>query len=223
MTPKRKKVQDYILKYVSEITHKNKNNIQLYEDLFKSMSDKDFNTFMENLRDGKTTLSVVAPNDNSVKITVENNLKIAKKLGLEIFQHLNYTNRENLPDFKSPLKYMVVKMPIKRVAQLLVKKISIPEDNRSIDLTTGQVTGKSQSSKITYPEIQFLAGMQLDNTLKELLKYRGGDLGGANALNASLMKTGRASEKVISQYATGVESTKTLKTYYLGMHIKSTL
>jgi len=220
---KRKKVEEYIIKYVTKITHGDKKNAELYQGLFKSMNDKQFNDFMIKLRDDKVTLSVIVPNGGDVKITVENNFKVAKEIGLEFFQQLKMGATKNMPAYQTPNKYLVYKLPVRRAAQLLTKKISIPKDDKTIDSLTGQVTGKSQSSKLTLPELQILIGMGMKASVKELMKARGGDLGEANALNQLLYKNGQVSQDAISPYSTGVKSTKTLKQYLNAMHIRSTL
>jgi len=218
----RTKTEEFILKYVDKIAPGGANKT-LYSDLFKSMSDKEFDTFMKNLRDNKITLSVIIPNGSNIKVTVANNIKIGRELGYEFFQQLAVTGDKNLPPYLTPNKYLVMKLPIKRAAQLLSKKISIPKDNKSIDLTTGQVTGKSKGSKLTAPEIQMLTGMGMTASVRELLKYRGGDLGSLNAMNLALYRNGSVNSNTLEQYATGVVATKTLKNYWRASHIKSNI
>jgi hypothetical protein len=219
---KRKKAQDYILDMVKKIA-KGPDNYNLYKTLFDNMSDKEFHEFMVRLRDKKITLSVIVPHNDSVKISVENNFKVAKSIGLEFFQHLSFGANGDIPAYITPNKYLVYKLPIKRAAQLLTKKISIPEDDQSINVMTGQVTGKSKSSKLTLPEIQILIGLGLNESIKELVKIRGGDQGAANAYNNLLYKQGYATQEQIEQYSTGVVSTKTLRNFLLGAHIRSSL
>jgi hypothetical protein len=105
----------------------------------------------------------------------------------------------------------------------LNKKISIPENNKTIDSLTGQPAGDSKGAKISYDELQICAGMGLDASMVEMMKYRGGDLGGFRALSAMIARTGSANLNTLSAYASGVESTKTVKTILTGMHLKSTL
>ena len=65
--------------------------------------------------------------------------------------------------------------------------------------------------------------MGLENTINELIRYRGGDRNGFNAYNAMFMRYGSANLKTLEQYSSGVESTKTLKSFLLGMHISNTI
>ena len=215
----RKKTEEYIIRYIDKIA--GKDNKKLYQDMFKSMSDKDFKIFMDNLKKNKVTLSVIDPNTRKSTLSVENNYKVAKELGYDFFQRLTISDKDGIPDYKTPNKYLVMSLPIRRASQLLTKKISIPSDDKSIDLTTGTVTGKSRGSKTTMPELQILAGMGLNESVKELTKYRGGDLGAKHAMSALLMKQGSISQDVLDRYSTGVVSTKTLASYWNASHIRN--
>lgn len=222
-SPKRQQAEKTILHYISRIVT-GKENVKLYEDLFASMTDQDFHQFMLDLQSGKKHLAVIIPNGNkNITADVENNVKLAKELGFEFFQRLKITNSMDLPDHLTPNKYMIIKLPVKRASQLLSKKISIPEHNNSIDTLTGQVTGDSKGSKITNPELQILIGLGLKESLKELMKMRGGDKGEQAAMTQLLIKQGMVTQAQAEQYSTGVISKKTLKSYFNGMGIRSTL
>ena len=219
MTPKRKAAQEYILKYIDKIAPGGQNK-KLYADLFSNMTDKDFDKLMVGLRDEKITLSVIAPHDDSVKISVKNNFNVAKEIGYDFFQRLELVDPDTGTKHLTPTRFLVYRLPVRRTAQLLTKGISIPKNTRKIDMLSGQVTGESRASKITMPETQMLAAMGLTHTLMELHKYRGGDLGAKNAVANILYKQGRVDAATLNEYSTGVVSSKTLNTYFLGAHIK---
>ena len=216
---KRQDAEAIILEYIDKIAPGGQNK-QLYVDLFKSMNNNAFDKFMNDLRTKKISLSVIAPNGGDVKLTVKNNMKVAKELGYDFFQHIDIGGE--VP-YRTPNKYMVYRLPIRRAAQLLTKKISIPTDSKSIDLTTGQVTGKSKSAKITMPEIQILAGLGLNDSIKELMTTRGGNLTRMNASNKLLLNQGSVSAKVLDSYGGKVVSTETLKSYFIASHIDNNL
>ena len=219
----RKKTQELILNYIKKIVIGKQTNYELYKELFDSMNDKEFDEFMVKLKDGKATLSVIIPNDNSertqYKVDIKNNIKLAKELGFDFFQHLRVGATDEIPEHMTPNKHMILKLPVRRVAQLVTKKISIPQDNVHIDQSSGQVTGASKGSKLTNPELQILIGLGLDKSIKELMKVRGGDLGANAAMTGMLVKHGKTSQQSIAPYATGVVSKDTLKSYLNGMHL----
>ena len=220
--PKRKQVEDFILKFIKRIVT-GKENYELYQMLFNKMTDKEFHQFMENLRDKKSTLSVIILSGSNIKVDIKNNFKLGKELGFEFFQHVKVEATQDIPAYTTPNKYIILKFPVKRAAQLLSKKISIPEDNSKIDTLTGQVTNGSKGSKLTNPELQILLGLGLKKSIVELMKYRGGDLGSNNAMNNALFNYGAVNQDELDASSTKVESTKTLKAYLQAMHIKSTL
>ena len=198
-------------------------NTKIYEEMFKAMSDKEFDAFISGIESGEEDLSIVVPNMGDVRLDIDRNLALAKKLGHSFFEKIWITNPSTGYRYLSPKRYMLVDLPLRRQAQLLRQKISIPKDNRSIDNLTGQPTSDSKGAKISYPEMQIMASAGLDNCIVELMKYRGGDLRGFNAMNASISNTGGVSIEALDKLGTKVKSTTTLRTILTGMHIKSTL
>ena len=227
MNAKRKAVQDYIIKYVSAIVAGNENT-KLYQDLFDRMTDEEFDRFMVGMKEGKIHISIVVPNDGKTRVSVENNFRVAKQLGHEFFQRVKVTNHPDYPDHMLPIKALTMILPIRRAQQLLSKKISIPEHSMTTDVLTGQVAGKSRSSKLTYPEQQMLIAMDMKDTATEMVRIRGGDLKAQSEYVRQLANNGEVSQKDILDVANlvsngGVVSTRTLKYYLQGMHIKNTL
>ena len=218
----RSSAEKFILQFMDEIDPSGYNK-EKYIEIFKNMSDKDFDTYMKDIRDGHASLVLFTSMFKTKSITVENNIKIAKKYGLEFFEHLIISGKDGLPDFKTPIKYLIIDLPFRRQSQNLVKKISVPENNKSIDELTYQPTGDSKAAKISYPELQVLTGMGLEKSTEELIRFRGGDRNGFNAYNAMFLRYGNANLKTLNNYATGVESTKTLKSYMTACHLTTTL
>ncbi|EKD89636.1 MAG: Virion structural protein [uncultured bacterium] len=218
----RRLAEEFILEFMRDLDNSGY-NVEKYKLIFKNMTDKDFDTYMKDIRDNKKSLVVFTPMYKTKGITIENNLKIAKKYGLEFFEHLIISGKENTPDYKTPIKYLIIDLPFRRQSQNLIKKISVPEHNKSIDELTFQPTGDSKAARISYPELQILTGMGLESSIDELIRFRGGDRNGFNAYNAMFLRYGNANLKTLNQYSTGVESTRTLKIYLMAMHINQSL
>lgn len=222
MANNRKETENYIIKLINELLP-DKSNEPIYREFFSKLSDTAFKKFMDDLESGEKFLVVICPNLGKQQLSVDRNLEIAKKLGIEFFQRIWFPENGDSPSYLSPIPYMVMDLPIRRQSQMLDKKISIPEDTHTVDTFTGQPAGKSAGAKINYTELQVLSAMGLDDSISELIKMRGGDEGGYRALYMSLKQTGHVNLDVVKQYATGVESTRTLKTFLTGAHLQNTL
>lgn len=212
----------FILKYIEKIAP-NSGNKKIYEEFFARMSDKEFESFMSDIRDGKRILCIIVPNFKQSALSVENNLKIGQELGHDFFQRLWIEGKEDMPTHLTPEKYMVLDMPLRRASQLLIKKISVPSHNKVVDALTGQPTGESKGARISYPELQVSAAMGLEKSMVELMKYRGGDNRGGAAFTGMVSRLGTANLSALNQFSSGVESTHTLKTFLTAAHLKSTL
>lgn len=222
MAKNRKKAEEFILQFCKDIEPTGY-NVEQYKKIFADMSDKEFDDYMVGLRDKTKFLVLFKPMYKAKGLTTENNLKVATKYGLDFFERLQFTGNANEPDTVTSIKYLVIDLPYRRQSQTLEKKISLPDNNRIIDQSTYQPTGASKGAKVSFPELQVLIGMGLDNSVNELIKFRGGDRGGFSAYNSMMLRYGSVNLRTLNNYATGVESTKTLKSYLLGMHIKQNL
>ena len=199
-------------------------NTRIYKDIFKVMSDEDFDQWIADLESGARYLALIAPELSEPSLSVERNLDLAEKWGHKFFEHIWMDPQNGSPSYLSNDKYLIVDLPLKRQAQFLIKKISIPEDNRSIDTFTGQPTGKSKGSKISWPELQILAALGgFDETISEFFKFRGGDLQGFNAMNNMISNTGGVSLNAIGALGTKVKAVQSLSTLLTSMHLTNTL
>lgn len=218
----RKEAEALCLSVIDELVDGGKNT-QLYRNKFESMSDEQFDKFIDDLENERQRLVIIVPNFSENALDLERTFDIGERLGHQFFQQIWIPPRNGMPGYWTPIEYLVVHLPLCRQAQLLEKKISIPEDNNTVDDLTGQPTGSSKGSKISYPEVQMLAARGLDDCLEELITFRGGDEKGFAAMNASILRTGAVDLKAIRPYRSGVKSLKALKAFLAGMHLKSTL
>lgn len=219
----RKKATDFILTYIDKLLPDSENK-SYYETRLKSMSDDEFAVLMDRLEAGELILPLVAPNGADQKLSVERNLEIAKELDYDFFQHLVLTDPDSGTTYKTPKKYLVIDLPLRRQAQLLKKKISIPEDNQHIDDMSGQPTGPSKGAKLSFPELQILDAQGLSSPIEELIKFRGGDTKAYSGMLKSIQRTGGVSQKAIKDVApTKVKSTQTLRAMLLAMHLDNNL
>jgi hypothetical protein len=227
MAKNRKAAEKVILGVIDSIAPGNP-NVALYQQLFdpnspKYLNDKQFDDWMERMRRKEGALVYVDPPGSKFKLSVDRNLhELGPKYGIEFFQQIWYQD-DSGEWFLTPNAYLILPFPVRRQAQLLVEKISIPENNHSIDDFTGQVTGDSKGSKISYPELSLLKAFGLSRTIEEFMHWRGGDVKGNRLMNQQILKTGGASMDALSPYAGEVTSTKSLRNILIGMHYDTTL
>lgn len=218
----RKAATAMILKYIEQILPGSPNTA-FYAKRLPEMTDKEFDQFMKNLEDGTEILTIKTPNLSKQKLSLDRNLKIAKELGHEFFQYLILTDPTTGEVYKTPVKYLVIDVPLRRQVQLLQSKATIPENNKHVDELSGQSTGPSKGSKISFPELQVLFAQGLDSTITELIKFRGGDAKAFNAMNRAIIENGGVSIDYLSQFNTKVKSVTTLSTLLKTIHLDNTL
>ena len=219
----RKLTETYILDSIQSLTPQSTENRKLYENRFKGMTDEAFKRFMERLASNQEILMIVLPNHQEGGLSIENNLKIGDKIGHDFFTRVMVVGKDGLPDHLTPIKFMVIDLPVRRFSQTLDKKIRVPKNAKVIDSLTGQVTGDSKGAAITGPEVHILSAMGLEAPLIEALKYRGGDRQGRTAFNGLMSRYGTATLGTLDKYQGGVESTASLRTYLTAAMMRNNL
>lgn len=222
MAGNRKAAEDLCLSIVKDIVPDG-SQVELYKQLFATMNDKQFAEFIGRLKTGEQKLAIISPNFSKSSPTVDRNVAIGKKLKHNFFTKVIYGGTDSTPSHMTPLEVLVVDLPVRRASQLIIKKASIPKHQKVVDGLTGQPTGDSKGAAISYPELQLCASMDLDASMVELMKYRGGDLKGRAAYVGILNKYGSVSQDHLKNYASGVVSTQTLKTFLTCVHLRNTL
>jgi hypothetical protein len=147
-------------------------NTKLYKKLFKQMSDREFDSYMRDIRDGEGKLFIMLPNMKN-SVTMNDIMDVAKKYNVKTHSRLvmNSGNRKYKPD----KKVLMLKLPVRRVKQYLFNKISLPDADNKVNILTGQVMNEDKGAKITDIETKILANKGLDEAIIELIKIRGGD------------------------------------------------
>ena len=228
MPGNRKECEQYIIKYINDITKDNSNQ-HLYEFLFARLNDKEFEAFIDKLEkeieEGKHSLAVEIPifSKTSSGINFQHLLDVADKRGVKFYKQIIVPPRGNEPGYITPNEYFIGIEHVCRQSQSVVKKRAISEKSGITDLLTGQPAGDSRQSGLSAPETGLILAAGLTHSANELLTFRGGDQDGLAAMQAMLTKTGSVSLDAIEPYRGGVKSTKTLDAYLKGAHINSTL
>ena len=219
MSKDRKKAESFILKYIQKIDPSG-NNKKIYEELFASLNDKEFEELREAIRSGEASLTIFAPERHKeIRLDADRNRKILKELGVDIYQRITIKEGDN--EYSPTTKFQVLDMPVRLAAQHIMKNFTAHKSTRVRNTITGQVAGESASGELSNMESQILKSIGIDKGLRELLGIRGGDVGASNAFKGILMKQGRISERDIQPFITKTQVGKTVKAYLRAMHIES--
>ena len=198
-------------------------NTERYRKRLAELSDREFDAFMVKLQSGELVPDFIVPNLGKWRLNIERNFDIAADLGHNFFQRLEITDQVTGTLYVTPIEYLILKLFLRRQQQLLIKKSSIPDDNAHVDVLTAQPTGVSKSSRLSFPELNILNAKELESTIIELIKYRGGDTKGFNAMNRMIAQTGHASLDQLDKLGTAVKARETLSAFLKGIHLDNNL
>lgn len=190
MAKNRKAFEDFVLKFMGKLTVGGNNRV-IYDRLFKSMNDAQFEQFIVKLEEGQS-LAIWASNyDPREMIHYENIIKLSKEYGVEIEQQLVVYDEDTGIKSLTAYKAIVGTAEIRKQRQMLVKKFSGAKNDHSIDDLTGQVMGDSRSTGISQPEITVLRNLGLQTMANELYNVKGGDNQALRAYKNDLLTTGK--------------------------------
>lgn len=227
----RQQVTAFIVDSVSGIIPGDSFNADLTKQRLDAMSDADFDTYIRALARpandddliNQEILPFVSPNLKDPRVTMDNLMVVADKIGHQFFEQLWLTDPHTGIVFLTPQKYLSLHMTIRRQAQMLTKKSSIPADARHVDEMSGQVTGKSKGSKISFPEVQAQLSHGLEHTLIEEIKVRGGDRVSQGEFDRQLIEHGEVSIEDVTSHGGVTQATSTVSILYRGMLIDNNI
>jgi hypothetical protein len=220
MNPKRKKVQDHILSVLSTLDPSGDNK-KMYVDKFEKMSDIQFDNYMKSIKEGEENIFIYAPNLKNT-ITMDSIKNAANQVDLVITDHLWLNDPVTGRKYKTPHKYLILRLPIRRVKQFLLEKMSIPESDSKVDLLSGQVIKPDKGSAISLIEMQTMVNKGLDKSILELIKVRGGDNLAYAEFKSMLEETGVSRLSELST-DTSPRSVVVAEMYLKAMHIDNNL
>jgi hypothetical protein len=230
MNAKRKKVTAFILEQIAKFIPGDDTNVKLLGDKLNAMSDPEFESYLKKLKPVKTDedlknrefLPFYLPNLSGKRISIARNYQIVRDLGKSLAHRLVMTDPVTGDRYVTPHEYPVYDLPVRRQAQTVVKKRSIPEHNQRIDDLTEQPTSDSKGSRISSPEGVALLSRGLDNTMMEFAKVRGGDGAAYREFTRLLIENGEVSMADLMNLGIA-KSTLTAATYFNCMHIGNNL
>jgi len=165
----RKDVEALVYKFFNTID-KTGTNTARYKKLFKSMDDKKFSKFIDDMLkddDNNFYLEVVPYQDEPPIDDIEAALKV---VGTTTEEYVFYPHQadESGKAVRTAVKVPVIYMHIKKLRQVLSKKNSFEFDVSQRSALTDQVTGDSKVSRNSDAESYALVAIGAENILREI-------------------------------------------------------
>ena len=126
-------------------------------------------------------------------------------------------------EYMTPNEYLILPLPLRRQKQHLAHGKAVPEHSKHVDLTTGQVTGVSQSSRITLPELMIMDSAGAEKGIEELLKARGGDQKAMKMAKRQTIDTGVFTLQSLGELGSRPTATETMAAIFYAMHLDNNI
>lgn len=226
MNAKRKQVTEFILEHIQMIIPDSTSNRDLLKAKLEALTDVEFENYIRKLKPARTPeeiaqrefLPFYVPNLSKDRISIARNYEIARKLGKSLAHKLVMTDPDTGLKYVTPHEYPVYDLPVRRQAQTVIKKRSIPEHHQREDDLTGQPTSLSKGSRISDAELMALGSRNLPTTVLEFIKVRGGDTAAYREMKRLLIERGECSINDVTGLGRA-KSTKTLAAFFNAMMI----
>lgn len=200
-------------------------NTNKYKKVLSGMNDNEFESFI------KGYLSNPEENFCFDLVEYENNLdfnnveKAADVLGIPLYEYvyLPHLTRDKNNVVCTQEKCLVGYLNIKRTQQLVQKKNGLTLDDEKRSAITGQVIDDDKNSKTSDAEAQIMVGMEMDETLKELLGPRGDDKYMAQEAMKQIENQGYLVMDDIETSPLNKVALNTINTFLLAMGLKTNL
>lgn len=230
MSKKREKVTKFILDNIGKICPDDKTNVELLRKKLTAFTDVEFEAYIRRLGPATTPeqikqreiLPYYVPNLGKFRISIARNFQLVRALGKSMTHRLVMTDGATGLQYVTPHEYPVFDLPVRRQAQTVVKKRSIPEHDQRIDDLTHQPTSQSKGSRVSAPELGSLSSRGLNATIMEKIKVRGGDDAAYREMRRQLIENGECSLAQVSGLGKA-KSIDTMAVFFNCMHLGNNL
>jgi hypothetical protein len=230
---RKQRVIDRFVSLYEQITPESDANAKMIRRMLTDITgEEEFTELMRRLlkptdregRLGRVFMPLVLPNfDERSKATAEYWMQLADKLDIKLFERFWITDPQTGVEYRTHHEHLCLYIPVRRQQQLQEHKQQIPPHTRSVDDLSGQVTGASKGSALTFPELTGQASKSLDHCIIEQTKLRGGDQKAQQAMERELMTTGQCAQAPLLNAGTRPKSIETLIQFMKGMHLDTNI
>lgn len=194
-------------------------NVKIYKEFFASVTDDELRELKRRHIEEDFIFPIFVYNMDGIKFDVDKIMQVGNSIGVEFFQHLILTDHVTGQVYKTPIKYLVIEMSVRRQIQHLVKKMSVSE-GRSVDHLAGQPTDDTKAAGMSLPELTQIDARNLVSSPIELMKVKGGDAMAYAHMRQQIREKGSFSLGPIMQLDSKPKIVDTVKAFLLGRHLK---
>ena len=219
MFKKRKEVEEQVYK-VMDILDPTKQNSQFYKAKFAKMNDKQFMNFFSQDFPLKfqTRLFEIEPSMKQISDTLD-------------YIHVPMIEQMNLPfEYRAkdgtPVKSddaLILYVPIRKVKQFLSKKNSMSTNISNRDMKSGLLQTVDKNGNTSDREMESLAVMGLDASMKELATYRADSMNAKDEFYSMINTTGMVRQSDVDVETSDSLARNELNVYLLGAGLNSNL
>lgn len=219
MFKKRKEVEEMVYK-VMDLLDPTKQNSQFYKAKFAKMNDKQFMNFFSQDFPLKfqTRLFEIEPSMKQISDTLD-------------FIHVPMIEQMNLPfEYRAkdgtPVKSddaLILYVPIRKVKQFLSKKNSMSTNISNRDMKSGLLQTVDKNGNTSDREMESLAVMGLDASMKELATYRADSMNAKDEFYSMINTTGMVRQSDVDVETSDSLARNELNVYLLGAGLNSNL
>lgn len=215
----RQQVEEKVYKFL-DICDPTEQNSAFYKQKFAKMDDKQFLEFFKQDFAIKFQMKLfeIEPKINQI-------VKALEYIGVPLFEkiHLPFLYKNQDGDPVCSEEAIVIYAPLKKMKQFIGKKNSMSTNISKRDMKTGLLLDIDKNGNTSDRELECLAVMGLDATMKELTTYKADAMESKSEFYNMINTTGMVSQQDVKVSKDDSLSRNLLNTYLLGALLNSNL
>lgn len=221
ITKKQRKEAEMMIYKVMDILDPTQQNSNWYKQKFNKMNDKAFEEYFKQEWPIKfqAKLFEIEPSMDSI-------VKALKFIGVplmeDIYMPFLYKDKNGTP-VKTNYPALTIYCPIKKVKQFISKKNSMSVDIDDRNMKTGRLINRDKNGNTSDREMECLAVMSSDATIRELATFRADSMDAKNQFYSLINDKGVISLKDVDIKKQDSIARNTLNVYLMGAHINTNL
>jgi hypothetical protein len=221
---KRKEMEELIYTFF-DLFDPTGRNTEYYRNLFKNMSDGQFDQYFKLLFEQDDPYLTATMIDYENPVLIENIEKAAKYLDVPLFERVVLPYASEDPDNPVITKHecLVGYLNIKRLQQINFKKLGLSTDASERNMVTGQVTGHDKNSRNSDQETIALLTVGANVSLKELMSMRADDMVMKAEMNKKIARDGYVAMEELTDKLSNKMTLHSAAVFFIGAGLMTDL